>query len=158
MRGGGAAWLLGAAVVLAAAVSRTAAVPVLPPRAWWRALPRSARSPAGMPTQLEAAMGTMIRVFHRYSCKEGDRFKLNKGELKMLLQQELTEFLTCQKDPELVDKIMQDLDADKDNEVDFREFVVMVAALTVACNDYFVEQLKKKGNETVAQSEGRNMS
>ena len=51
----------------------------------------------------------------------------------------------CQKDPQLVDKIMQDLDANKDNEVDFNEFVVMVAALTVACNDYFVEQLKKKG-------------
>ncbi|XP_037386297.1 protein S100-Z [Talpa occidentalis] len=98
-----------------------------------------------MPTPLETAMDTMIRTFHQYSCKEGNRFKLNKGELKMLLQQELTEFLLCQKDPQLVDKIMQDLDANKDNEVDFNEFVVMVAALTVACNDYFVEQLKKQG-------------
>uniref|UniRef100_A0A8D1FKV8 Protein S100 n=2 Tax=Sus scrofa TaxID=9823 RepID=A0A8D1FKV8_PIG len=98
-----------------------------------------------MPTQLEIAMDIMIRTFHRYSCKEGDRFKLNKGELKMLLQRELTDFLSCQKDPELVDKIMQDLDANKDNEVDFNEFVVMVAALTVACNDYFVEQLRRKG-------------
>ncbi|XP_008990161.1 protein S100-Z [Callithrix jacchus] len=99
-----------------------------------------------MPTQLETAMDTMIRTFHLYSSKEGDRFKLSKGELKLLLQQELMEFLSCQKDPQLVDKIMQDLDANKDNKVDFNEFVVMVAALTVACNDYFVEQLKKKGN------------
>uniref|UniRef100_A0A8C2NPT7 S100/CaBP-9k-type calcium binding subdomain domain-containing protein n=1 Tax=Capra hircus TaxID=9925 RepID=A0A8C2NPT7_CAPHI len=73
------------------------------------------------------------RTLHRYSCREGDRFKLSKGELKMLLQRELTEFLSCQKDPELVDKMMQDLDANEDNEV--------------ACNDYFVEQLKKKGKE-----------
>ncbi|XP_062068540.1 protein S100-Z isoform X5 [Lepus europaeus] len=100
-----------------------------------------------MPTQLEMAMDTMIRIFHRYSCKEGDRFKLSKRELKLLLQRELTEFLSCQKDPQLVDKIMHDLDANKDNEVDFNEFVVMVAALTVACNDYFVEQLKKKERE-----------
>uniref|UniRef100_A0A8C6DV34 S100 calcium binding protein Z n=1 Tax=Moschus moschiferus TaxID=68415 RepID=A0A8C6DV34_MOSMO len=100
-----------------------------------------------MPTQLEIAMDIMIRTFHHYSCREGDRFKLNKRELKMLLQRELTEFLSCQKDPELVDKIMQDLDANKDNEVDFNEFVVMAAALTVACNGYFVEQLKKKGKE-----------
>ncbi|KAM5332013.1 protein S100-Z isoform 1-T3 [Glossophaga mutica] len=99
-----------------------------------------------MPTQLEMAMDTMVRTFHRYSRKEGDRFKLSKGELKMLLQRELTDFLSCQNDPRLVDKIMQDLDANKDNEVDFNEFVVMVAALTVACNDYFVEQLKKRGN------------
>lgn len=47
-----------------------------------------------MPTQLEIAMDTMIRIFHQYSCKEGDRFKLNKGELKMLLLRELTEFLS----------------------------------------------------------------
>ncbi|XP_053080123.1 protein S100-Z isoform X1 [Acinonyx jubatus] len=109
---------------------------------WW---PVPGSDQVNMPTQLEIAMNIMIRIFHQYSCKEGDRFKLNKGELKMLLQQELTEFLSCQKDPQLVDKIMQDLDANKDNEVDFNEFVVMVAALTVACNDYFVEQLKKKG-------------
>uniref|UniRef100_A0A8C6B477 S100 calcium binding protein Z n=1 Tax=Monodon monoceros TaxID=40151 RepID=A0A8C6B477_MONMO len=96
-----------------------------------------------MPTQLEIAMDAMTRIFH-YSCKEGDRLKINNGELKMLLQRHLTEFLSCQKDPELVDKIMQDLDANKDYEVDFNEFVVRVAALTVACNDYFVEQLKKK--------------
>uniref|UniRef100_A0A9L0REY9 Protein S100 n=1 Tax=Equus caballus TaxID=9796 RepID=A0A9L0REY9_HORSE len=108
-----------------------------------------------MPTQLEMAMSTMIRVFHRYSCREGDRFKLNKGELKLLLQRELTEFLSCQKDPQLVDKVMQDLDANKDNEVDFNEFVVMVAALTVACNDYFVEQLKKKGKKARLPCEER---
>ncbi|XP_025748301.2 protein S100-Z [Callorhinus ursinus] len=98
-----------------------------------------------MPTQLELAMNIMIRIFHQYSCKEGDSFKLDKGELKILLQRELTKFLLCPKKPQLVDKIMQDLDANKDNEVDFNEFVVMVAALTVAYNDYFVEQLKKKG-------------
>uniref|UniRef100_G1RQ12 Protein S100 n=1 Tax=Nomascus leucogenys TaxID=61853 RepID=G1RQ12_NOMLE len=98
-----------------------------------------------MPTQLKMAVDTMIRTFHRCSRKEGNRFKLSKGELKLLLQPELTEFLSCQKDPQLVDKIMQDLDTNKDNKVDFNEFVVIVAALTVACNDYFVEQLKKKG-------------
>ncbi|XP_021555697.1 protein S100-Z [Neomonachus schauinslandi] len=86
-----------------------------------------------MPTQLELVMNLMIRIFHQYSCKEGDRFKLDKGELKMLLQRELAIFLSCaKKTPQLVDTIMQDLDANKDNEVDFNEFVVMVAALTVA--------------------------
>lgn len=53
--------------------------------------------------------------------------------------------LQGQKDPFLVDKIMNDLDSNKDNEVDFNEFVILVAALTVACNDFFEEQLKKEG-------------
>ncbi|KAM6111436.1 LOW QUALITY PROTEIN: protein S100-Z-like [Phoenicopterus ruber ruber] len=97
-----------------------------------------------MSTPLEDAMDTLIRIFHRYSGKEGDRYKLSKGELKELLS-ELTDFLSGQKDSFLVDKIMKDLDSNKDNEVDFNEFVLLIAALTVACNDFFEEQLKKEG-------------
>ncbi|XP_064260746.1 protein S100-Z isoform X1 [Passer domesticus] len=97
-----------------------------------------------MTTPLEDAMDTLIRIFHHYSGKEGDRYKLSKGELKELLTSELTDFLSGQKDPFLVDKIMNDLDSNKDNEVDFNEFVILVAALTVACNDFFEEQLKKE--------------
>lgn len=52
--------------------------------------------------------------------------------------------LQSQKDPMLVEKIMNDLDSNKDNEVDFNEFVVLVAALTVACNDFFQQQNEKK--------------
>ncbi|XP_058680384.1 protein S100-Z [Ammospiza nelsoni] len=99
---------------------------------------------AAMTTPLEDAMDTLIRIFHHYSGKEGDRNKLSKGELKELLTSELTDFLSGQKDPLLVDKIMNDLDSNKDNEVDFNEFVILVAALTVACNDFFEEQLKKE--------------
>ncbi|XP_059830487.1 protein S100-Z [Hypanus sabinus] len=97
-----------------------------------------------MPSQLEGAMDSLIQVFHKYSGKEGDKYKLNKGELKDLLQHELQHFLTAQKDPSLVDNIMKDLDSNRDNEVDFNEFVILVAALTVACNDFFQETLRKK--------------
>ncbi|NWU84974.1 S100Z protein, partial [Onychorhynchus coronatus] len=98
-----------------------------------------------MTTPLKDAMDTLIRIFHHYSGKEGDRYKLSKGELKELLTNELTDFLSGQKDPILVDKIMKDLDSNNDNELDFNEFVILVAALTVACNDFFEEQLKKEG-------------
>ncbi|XP_067838251.1 protein S100-Z [Heptranchias perlo] len=98
-----------------------------------------------MPSQLESAMDTLIHVFHNYSGKEGDKYKLNKGELKELLHSELDNFLTSQKDPALVDNIMKDLDTNKDNEVDFNEFVILVSALTVACNEFFEEKLRKKG-------------
>ncbi|CAB1332596.1 unnamed protein product [Coregonus sp. 'balchen'] len=99
-----------------------------------------------MPSRLEGAMDTLITVFYNYSGNDGDKYKLNKGELKQLLNSELTDFLTSQKDPMMVEKIMNDLDSNKDNEVDFNEFVVLVAALTVACNDFFQEQQKKKAN------------
>lgn len=44
-----------------------------------------------------------------------------------------------QKDAGAVEKIMQDLDENGDGEVDFQEYVVLVAALTVACNTFFWE-------------------
>lgn len=47
-----------------------------------------------MPTQLEGAMDALISVFYNYSGNDGDKYKLNKGELKELLHSELTDFLT----------------------------------------------------------------
>lgn len=37
----------------------------------------------------------------------------------------------------MVEKIMRELDDNKDGVVDFQEFVGLVAALTVACNEFF---------------------
>lgn len=39
-------------------------------------------------------MDALITVFYNYSGNEGDKYKLNKGELKQLLNSELTDFLT----------------------------------------------------------------
>lgn len=47
-----------------------------------------------MPSQLEGAMDALITVFYNYSGNDGDKYKLNKGELKELLNSELTDFLT----------------------------------------------------------------
>nr|XP_061814799.1 toll-like receptor 2 type-2 [Nerophis lumbriciformis] len=94
-------------------------------------------------SQLEKAMESLIAVFHSYSSKEGDKYKLSKGELKTLLRHELTDFLAGRNDAATIDKIMADLDENGDRQLDFQEFVVLVAALTVACNDFFVGSCKK---------------
>lgn len=46
-------------------------------------------------------------------------------------------------DKEAVDKVMGDLDSNNDGEVDFTEFIILVGALTVACNDFFLEYNEK---------------
>ncbi|XP_029435266.1 protein S100-A1 [Rhinatrema bivittatum] len=92
-----------------------------------------------MASQLETAMESLITVFHTYSGKEGDKSKLSRKELKELLQNELGSFLEDQKDSSSVDSIMKDLDEDGDGEVDFQEFVTLVASLTVSCNTFFWE-------------------
>ncbi|XP_049586446.1 toll-like receptor 18 [Syngnathus scovelli] len=90
-----------------------------------------------MGRQLEKAIEGLITIFHSYSSKEGDKHKLSKAELKTLLQEELTDFMSGCSDASAVDKIMTDLDENGDQQLDFQEFVVLVAALTVACNEYF---------------------
>lgn len=105
-----------------------------------------------MCSQLQTAMENLITVFHSYSGKEGDKYKLSKAELKSLLQGELADFMAASKDPMVVEKIMKDLDENQDGQVDFQEFVVLVAALTVACNEFF-EDFDKSSEEDQGSKE-----
>nr|XP_003461911.2 protein S100-P [Cavia porcellus] len=70
-------------------------------------------------TELETAMGLVINVFARYA----------PGRAAS----------RSAKDKDTVDKLLKDLDANGDAEVDFNEFIVFVAALTSACHSYFVK-------------------
>ncbi|MEQ2267456.1 hypothetical protein XENORESO_006334 [Xenotaenia resolanae] len=96
---------------------------------------------------LENAMQLMIQTFHKYSGNEGDKYTLSRAELKELLTTELGTYLGNAQDKEAVDKVMNDLDSNNDGEVDFTEFVILVGALTVACNDFFLEYNDKPGKK-----------
>ncbi|KAG7225514.1 hypothetical protein INR49_027510 [Caranx melampygus] len=63
-------------------------------------------------SNLESAMQMLIKTFHKYSGKEGDKYTLSRGELKELLLEELGSYLG---------------------------FIILMGALTVACNDFFLE-------------------
>ncbi|KAA0703203.1 S-100 protein alpha chain [Triplophysa tibetana] len=88
---------------------------------------------------LENAMQLMIQTFHKYSGNEGDKYTLSRVELKEMLTQELGNYLGNAQDKDAVEKVMGDLDSNNDGEVDFTEFIILVGALTVACNDFFLE-------------------
>uniref|UniRef100_A0A674ENC6 S100 calcium binding protein T n=1 Tax=Salmo trutta TaxID=8032 RepID=A0A674ENC6_SALTR len=70
---------------------------------------------------LETAMQLMIQTFHKYSGDEGDKYTLSRAELK---RKSLPLSLTQNaQDKEAVDKVMGDLDANNDGEVDFTELL-----------------------------------
>ncbi|XP_029789124.1 protein S100-A12 [Suricata suricatta] len=77
-------------------------------------------------TKLEDHLEGIINVFHQYSVRVGHYDTLSKGELKQLITKQLPNSLKNTKDQATIDKIFQDLDADKDGQVNFEEFVVLV--------------------------------
>ncbi|XP_010022636.1 PREDICTED: protein S100-P-like [Nestor notabilis] len=94
-------------------------------------------------SQLETAMGMIIAVFDKYAKADGDRQSLSKAELKTLLENEFPNFLAAGKDKDAIDKVFKNLDENGDSQVDFKEFVIFVAALTCCCHKYFEQKTAK---------------
>ncbi|KAK2910207.1 protein S100-A10b [Channa argus] len=94
-------------------------------------------------TELEKSMESLILIFHRYAKEDGDGKTLNKKELKKLIENELPTFLKNQKNPTTVDCIMKDLDTNKDDKLDFEEFLPLIAGLSLACEKCYVLHEKK---------------
>nr|XP_060613937.1 protein S100-A4-like [Anolis sagrei ordinatus] len=90
-----------------------------------------------MSTALEKAIGTMVVTFHKYTQKEGDKFKLNKAELKELLQNELPVLNSKRMDAAELQKIMTDLDHNRDHEVDFQEFCCFLSCVAMGFEEFF---------------------
>ncbi|XP_056124355.1 S100 calcium binding protein S isoform X1 [Siphateles boraxobius] len=107
-------------------------------------------------SNLESAMQMLIKTFHKYSGKEGDKFTLSRGELRELLTEELGNYLGNAQDKDAVERVMNDLDSNNDGEVDFTEFIILMGALTVACNDFFLDSpapKKPDGKDDAATTE-----
>ncbi|XP_039973811.1 protein S100-A10b [Xiphias gladius] len=94
-------------------------------------------------TDLEKSMESLIEVFHRYAGQDSDGKTLSKKELKKLIENELPSFLACQKNPNVVDCIMKDLDQNKDDKLDFEEFIPLVVGLSMACEKCYVLHAQK---------------
>ncbi|KAM8812845.1 protein S100-A12-like [Rhynchonycteris naso] len=80
-------------------------------------------------TKLEDHLEGIINIFHQYSVRVGNFDTLAKGELKQLITKELTNTIKNTKDQATIDKIFRDLDADRDGQVTFKEFVTLVASV-----------------------------
>ncbi|XP_041745122.1 protein S100-B [Coregonus clupeaformis] len=85
-------------------------------------------------SELESSMIAIIHVFHKYS---GHKCKLKKAELKELINNEMSHFITNIQDKETLDELFADLDQNRDLEIDFQEFIVLIAMVTSTCHDLF---------------------
>ncbi|KAM8756084.1 protein S100-B-like [Acanthopagrus latus] len=85
-------------------------------------------------SDLENSMITIIQVFHKYS---GHKCKLKKAELKELINNEMSQFIKKIQDSDTLDELFADLDQNGDLEIDFKEFIALVAMVTSACQELF---------------------
>ncbi|XP_028746668.1 LOW QUALITY PROTEIN: protein S100-A2 [Peromyscus leucopus] len=90
-----------------------------------------------MSSPLEEAMDVVVNTFCKYSRQEGDKHKLSKGEMKGLLQKELASMIGEKADEEGLKKLMDELDENSDQQVDFQEYSVFLAAVLMVREDLF---------------------
>uniref|UniRef100_A0A8C4VUJ5 S100/CaBP-9k-type calcium binding subdomain domain-containing protein n=1 Tax=Gopherus evgoodei TaxID=1825980 RepID=A0A8C4VUJ5_9SAUR len=91
-----------------------------------------------MAIPLEQALAVMVSTFHKYSARQGDKFKLSKAELKELLTKKLPSFQSG------AGECDNYLDVNKDNEVDFQEFACFLACVAMGFNDFFKDHCQKQ--------------
>ncbi|XP_026579134.1 protein S100-A6 [Pseudonaja textilis] len=86
-----------------------------------------------MSTAIDQALCTLVAVFHKYAGKDGDKNSLNKSELKELIKKELT--IGPKLHEAEIQGLMEDLDRNKDQEVNFQEYVTFLGALAMIYNE-----------------------
>ncbi|XP_061461852.1 protein S100-A2-like [Rhineura floridana] len=101
-----------------------------------------------MDTPVEEALGVMVETFYKYSSKEGDRFKLNKAEMRELLLSELPTFVRGKIDEPGFKNLMKKLDSNKDEALDFQEYAVFLALTAGLCNQFFQECADEENRKT----------
>ncbi|XP_074836847.1 protein S100-A4-like [Carettochelys insculpta] len=90
-----------------------------------------------MARPLEQALELMVSTFHKYAGKEGDKHKLNKAELKALVIKELPSFISKPNDEASFQRLMENLDSNSDQQVDFQEYATFLACMAMMCDEDF---------------------
>ncbi|XP_020497982.1 protein S100-B [Labrus bergylta] len=86
----------------------------------------------GNMSELESGMIAIIQIFHKYS---GHKCNLKKAELKELINNEMNHFIMKIQEKETLDELFADLDQNGDLEIDFKEFITLIAMVTSACHE-----------------------
>ncbi|XP_044530160.1 protein S100-A6-like [Gracilinanus agilis] len=86
-----------------------------------------------MESPLNEAICSIILIFHKYSSREGDKNTLSKKELKELIENELSLGSKIE-DAEIVE-LMNSLDENKDEEMNFQEFISFLGTLALIYNE-----------------------
>ncbi|XP_074118201.1 protein S100-A12-like [Sminthopsis crassicaudata] len=91
-------------------------------------------------TDLENACETIVNIFHQYSVRTDDFDTLSFNEFKRLVKEQFPNWLGRVNDPEFITNTFQNVDKNKDKQVDFGEFVNLLIPLIKATHDHLHER------------------
>ncbi|XP_074079577.1 protein S100-A12-like [Macrotis lagotis] len=97
---------------------------------------------------MKIALQNFVDIFHQYSVRGGNPDALNKREMKQLLNKELVHFIKNSKDLQCVPNLFKELDTNQDEDLNFKEFVVMIARLTMATHEKMHENAPDKDHHS----------
>ncbi|KAJ1110160.1 hypothetical protein NDU88_007515 [Pleurodeles waltl] len=95
----------------------------------------------GKGSDLEKALATVALVYNSHADADG---KLAKDEIQELLQTEFTHFLQGQEEKPKYKELMANLKEDKDNRIDFEDFMIILLSFTLLSELFY--DLKKVKN------------
>ncbi|KFW84871.1 Protein S100-A4 [Manacus vitellinus] len=97
-----------------------------------------------MACPLEQALAVMVTTFHKYSGKEGDKGR--GAGLEGQVGDTPKPLMPHQKQMDEAEfkRLVNDLDHNKDSEVDFKEYVCFLACITMGFNDFFKDDPSKQ--------------
>ncbi|XP_043856086.1 protein S100-A9 [Dromiciops gliroides] len=97
---------------------------------------------------MQNALKIIVDTFHHYSARVGNPDALNKREMRQLLNKEMPHFVKNAKDLQDVPNLFRELDTNQDEDIDFKEFAVMVARLTMATHEKMHENACDKDHHS----------
>ncbi|XP_036047434.1 protein S100-A8 [Onychomys torridus] len=84
-----------------------------------------------MLSDLEKALESMVEVYHKYSEVKGNHHALYRDDLQKLLTTECPQYVQKKN----AETIFKELDINKDNAVNFEEFLVLMIKVGVAAHE-----------------------
>ncbi|XP_027727273.1 protein S100-A8-like [Vombatus ursinus] len=88
-----------------------------------------------MVTKFEGAINCMVDVFHKYSLEHGHPHAMNRKAFRKLIETECPELLTNPKDPKTVETLLKEVDSNKDDLMNFEEYLFMITRLMVDAHE-----------------------
>ncbi|NP_001085255.1 S100 calcium binding protein A11 L homeolog [Xenopus laevis] len=100
------------------------------------------------PTDMESSMENIIRIFQKYAGKGGDKYQMDYKEFESFMKTELKTFTEGQKDPNIVQNLMKQMDGSvddkKDGQINFQEFMNLVGGIMVSCQEAMLRSTHPK--------------